>query len=156
MREFLHKEIDIVLVAITSPIQIGIYKNDKLIKVIKSSEKASEFLPKVFSGLLHKYKIRSIVYARGPGSFMAIKLTYIFLKTLSLAKNIEIKACDAFVFSKNLPIKAVGNLYFIKKGDKIEVQKIKNGRKNEFYLPEKISDILFSENLEPLYILPAV
>ncbi len=157
MREPLRKkEVEVVLVTISTPIKIGIYEKGRLIEAIESNEKTSEYLPKIYKELSQKYDIKSIVFARGPGSFMSIKLVYIFLKTLQITKDLELKACDAFVFSKNNPIKAVGNLYFVKENGKITVKKLDKKIKTEFYLPKNLNDIEFSEELEPLYILPAV
>ena len=76
----MHKIVDVVLVALSSPIQIGIYEDKKLIQTIKSEEKSSEVLPKIYDDILKKYKVKNLFYANGPGSFMAIKVAYIFLK----------------------------------------------------------------------------
>jgi hypothetical protein len=42
------REVDVVLVALSSPIQIGIYEDAKLIETIESHEKSSEVLPKIY------------------------------------------------------------------------------------------------------------
>ena len=68
----MHKEIDVCVVALSSPILIGIYKNNKLYKTIETTEKSSEILPIIFKEILQEYKIKRIFYANGPGSFMAI------------------------------------------------------------------------------------
>ena len=39
---------------------------------------------------------------------MAIKVAYLFLKTISISKNIELESCSGFEFNKNSPIKALG------------------------------------------------
>ena len=36
------------------------------------------YLPEVFADLLNEYEIKSVTYANGPGSFMAIKMSYLF------------------------------------------------------------------------------
>ena len=157
MRESLHKKrVDIVIVALNSPIKIGVYFNSELIKSIESNEKVSEYLPKIYLQLIEDYDIEKVIFAKGPGSFMAIKLVYIFLKTLNIAKNISLKALDGFAFSKNSPIKAVGKLYFVKENGKISLQKIEEEVDTIFYLPSSLKDLDFSSDIEPLYILPAV
>ncbi len=157
MSEPLHKKkIDLVIVALSTPVKIGIYEKTNLIEEIESDEKTSEFLPKIYQKLKKEYDIRTIFFARGPGSFMSIKLVYIFLKTLQISKNIELKACDGFEFSKNSPIKAMGNLCFVKENGKITLKKFDKKIKSEFFLPKTLDEIKCSENLEPLYILPAV
>lgn len=154
MRESLHK-VDIVIIALSSPIKIGIYFNNRLIECFQSSEKVSEYLPKIYVELLKNYDINRIIFAKGPGSFMSIKLTYVFLKTLNIARNISLKACDGFSFTKT-PIKAVGKLYFIKENGKITIKKIEGQVKTIFNLPKDLKDIKFSNDVEPFYILPAV
>lgn len=72
------KSVDLVFITLSSPIQIGIYEERKLIKTIRSDEKSSEVLPNIFSELLDEYDIKGLFYANGPGSFMAIKIAYIF------------------------------------------------------------------------------
>lgn len=157
MRESLHKKrVDIVIIALSSPSKIGIYSDKELIESFQSNEKISEYLPKKYFELEKKYSIDKIIFAKGPGSFMAIKLVYIFLKTLSISKNIELRACDGFVFSKDAPIKAVGNLYFVKENGKITLKKIEGLKEKGFFLPENLKDIKTSSDIEPLYILPAV
>lgn len=47
MKRFLHKN-SLLLNALSKPLMIGIYQDDKLVKSIESEEKASEFVPKNF------------------------------------------------------------------------------------------------------------
>ena len=68
---------DLVVIALTPPLIIGVYKDKKLIETIKSDERSSEILPEIFRELLCKYELGHIIYAKGPGSFMAIKVSYI-------------------------------------------------------------------------------
>jgi hypothetical protein len=87
---------------------------------------------------------------------MAIKISYIFLKSYALVKNILLKAVDGFYFSNNQPIKAIGKMYFIKKGNNIILDSILPNKMTEFKLPTILEDKVFSINCTPLYILPAV
>lgn len=88
---------------------------------------------------------------------MAIKATYIFLRTLSIAKNIPLLATDGFEFNKNQPIKATGTLYFIKKDGIISAQKINaNNKEPNLDLPYNLNRDIFHTDIDPLYILPAV
>lgn len=89
---------------------------------------------------------------------MAIKITYLFLKTLSITKNLQLFATDGFAFNQKSPIKAVGNLYFIKKDGKISTQKIGEIplTQKSFTLPQKLDTEIFSSDNEPLYVLPAL
>jgi len=154
LQQIQHQHIDIVIIPISSPIKIGIYKDKVLIDEIISNEMTSDFLPKFFDKILKKYKIDNIIYAKGPGSYMSIKLTYIFLKTLQIVKNINILAVDGFYFNQNSPIKAVGNRFFVKENDTITIKKAEVT--NSFELPKKLKFEDFSKEIEPLYILNAV
>lgn len=142
---------DIVIVAIDSPVVIGIYKASELQRVVKSNEKSSEFLPLFFSDFLKHNTIQRIVYAKGPGSFMAIKLSYIFLKTLAIVKNLEFYAVDAFYFNNNHPIKSIGNLCFIKENETISTVKCQNYERKEFTVPQQLDLADFTKDTQPLY-----
>jgi hypothetical protein len=146
--------VDIVAVVISKPVLIGVYQNGELIETVQKEGMTSDVLPEIFDSLLKKYDINSIIYSKGPGSFMAIKLAYVFFKTLEIAKDIKLLAADGFYFNRNAPIKAVGNSYFVKKEGIITLKKdLKEGG---FFLPEKLNLSDFSEESEPLYILNAV
>lgn len=87
---------------------------------------------------------------------MAIKITYIFLRTLSITKEIELFASDGFDFNNNSPIKAMRKMHFVKKDGKIRTQFFEEEQTCEFVLPKTINIENFSMDVEPLYILPAV
>lgn len=146
--------VDIVAVVISSPLLIGIYENEELVKTIKKEGKTSDILPEIFDSLLKDYEINSIVYSKGPGSFMAIKIAYVFFKTLEIAKNISFFGADGFWFVKNGGIKAVGNSCFVKKEGIISLEK--NIKAGEFELPKRLNDEMKDKNTAPLYILKAV
>ena len=86
---------------------------------------------------------------------MSIKISYIFLKTLAISKNLQLFATDGFTFNQNSAIKAIGTLYFIKKNGKIQTQKI-DSEIVPFNLPKRLDKTVFSTDSEPLYILPAL
>lgn len=147
---------DLVVIALNSPLIIGIYKDRQLVETIKSEERSSEILPALFRELLDKYEIGHIVYAKGPGSFMAIKVSYIFLRTLSIVKNISLLATDAFYFNNNAPIKAVGKLYFVKNRDSIETETLNEVPSMAFTLPQQLILEDFSKETAPFYGIGAV
>jgi tRNA A37 threonylcarbamoyladenosine modification protein TsaB len=150
------KKVDILLITLTSPILVGIYEDKKLIETIESHAKSSDVLPLIFEELLQKYDIQNLFYANGPGSFMAIKVAYIFLKSLSVLKDIPLYARDAFYFNENQPIKAIGKLCFVKIASKIETQKFQTVPKTVFRLPDELDYNEFSTNATPLYEIGAV
>jgi len=147
---------DLVVIALTSPIIIGVYKDKVLIETIKSEKMSSEVLPELFKELLNKYEIENIIYANGPGSFMAIKVSFIFLRTLCIVKNISLLATDAFYFNNNTPIKAVGKLYFVKNTDTIVTETLLEAPVMEFTLPQQLILEDFSTESAPFYGIGAV
>ncbi|MDY0117243.1 MAG: hypothetical protein RBR59_06690 [Sulfurimonadaceae bacterium] len=153
----MHKEeVDICVVALSSPVLVGIYKENKLYKTIETSEKSSEILPALFQDILKNYKVKRIFYANGPGSFMAIKIAYVFLKSLSILKKIPLFAIDAFYFNNMMPIKAIGKLYFVKIAGEIKMEKFPEIPISVFTLPEILEVDDFSTNTTPLYSIGAV
>lgn len=149
--------IEILVITISNPLLIGIYENKKLIKEHKLDGKTSDLLPSLFEELLEEYDIKKIIYVNSPGSFMAIKVAYIFLKTICITKAIEFSAIDGFEFNQNSPIKALGKKYFLKVGNKIKVDFLeKDSIIHDFKLPMCIEKYNFNEETLPIYNLPAV
>ena len=149
-------EIEIVVVTLASPLLVGLYKDGRLFETIKKEEKTSEILPKIFQQILSQYAIKSIYFARGPGSFMAIKLVYIFLKTLQICMPLRLFGCLGFEFNNHQPIKAIGNLFFLEENGKIVTKKMSGESQGEFSLPSSLDELRCSEEISPLYVIPAV
>lgn len=152
----LKKRVDVLLIALSSPIKIGIYEENILIDTIESSAKSSDVLPLLYKDLFETYNVVKLFYANGPGSFMAIKVAYIFLKSLSILKDIPLFATDAFKFNQNTPIKAIGKLCFVKIDKEIKTQKFQNVPEVDFLLPKQLVYEEFSKNTTPLYMIGAV
>ncbi len=150
--------IKILVITISKPILVGVYKNDTLIDTISQDGMTSDILPIIFAKLLKLYTIEEILYINGPGSFMAIKVGYIFLKTLSITNGIPLKATKGFAFNNNSPIKALGKKYFFNTNkDTIIIKFLEDDDKiSEFKLPENLNTNIFSEDSLPSYNLPAV
>ena len=147
---------DVVVISVSSPLKIGIYEEGRLAESIVKEGKSSDLLPVIFRDILHRYAVERIFYAKGPGSFMAIKIAYVFLKTLCIAKKIRLYASDAFVFNGGTPIKSVGKSYFVKTKAGIEIKKMEEALPMEFHLPHRLDTTLFNEDVKPMYIAPAV
>ena len=147
---------ELLIVSISSPLLIGVYEDSKLIKKVSSELKTSEILLPVISETLDKYDISRMIYTRGPGSYMAIKLTYIMLKTIEITRGIRCVGCSGFSLNGGQPIKAVGNLYFIKEKETIITKKYEQPVDANFALPQSIHDLELDEESTPEYILPAV
>ena len=150
------KKVDVLLVALSSPIQIGIYEDSVLVDRIVSDKKSSDVLPTLFKEIFDSYKVEKLFYANGPGSFMAIKVAYIFLKSLSILKKIPLFATDAFYFNKNEAIKAIGKLCFVKIGSEITTQKLEIVPEASFTLPDVLDYNEFTQTATPLYSIGAV
>ncbi len=147
---------EILIISIASPLLLGVYKDGELIETIESKEKTSDILLKFLSELLTKYNYKRVVYTSGPGSYMAIKLTYITLRSLEILNNIGFDACEAFTLNNNKPIKAMGKLYFVKENNTIITKKFDEVLEQRFALPSMLSEVTILDNNKPLYILPAV
>jgi len=150
------KKVDVLVMALSSPIKVGIYEDKKLIETIVSQEKSSDYLPVLFEELLQRYEIEKLFYTNGPGSFMAIKIAYIFLKSLSILKDIPLFATDAFYFNKNEPIKAIGKLCFVKIASEIKTQKLEKVPESNFELRNRLDYNEFTTVTTPLYMIGAV
>ncbi|MFA5454736.1 MAG: hypothetical protein WC272_05400 [Sulfurimonas sp.] len=150
------KSVDLVFITLSSPIQVGVYEDNLLIESISTNKKSSDVLPNIFNELSSRYEIKKLFYSNGPGSFMAIKIAYIFLKSMSILKNIPLLATDAFYFNKNQPIKAIGKLYFVKIRSEIKTQKLEIAPEVSFVLPDVLDYSEFSTTAAPLYGIGAV
>ncbi|MBU1668154.1 hypothetical protein KKC13_07015 [bacterium] len=156
MQKVLLSSYKILIIAIASPLLIGVYKDGELIESIESEHKTSEVLLKILTALSDKYDYRHMVYTNGPGSYMAIKLTYITLRSLEILKGISFEGCDAFDLNGANPIKAMGKLYFIKEKETIITKKFDEAIEQRFKLPSMLSEVTILNDNKPLYILPAV
>ena len=149
----------VLVISMASPILVGVYdKDNKLIESISKEGKTSDVLPDIFISILEKYNLCSIHYSNGPGSYMSIKVAYMFLKTLSISKNISLYAASGFKFNKNSPIKALGKKYFFNSNDDtILLDFLKENEIIEgFSLPNDLDINMFSQNSLPNYNLPAI
>ena len=135
---------------------LGVYEEGELIETKSSDLKTSEILLPLIRECLDKYDISTIIYTRGPGSYMAIKLTYIILKTIEIMRGIKCVGCSGFALNGGEPIKAIGNLYFIKEKETIITKKYEQPVNVNFTLPQSIQDLVLDEESTPDYILPAV
>ncbi|MEA3352273.1 MAG: hypothetical protein U9Q33_00450 [Campylobacterota bacterium] len=152
------KSVNILVIPIASPLLIGIYEDSKLIDTISKEGKTSDILPLMFDEIIEKYDIDKLYYTNGPGSYMSIKVAYVFLKTISIVKDIPLEAAKAFHFNENSPIKALGKKYFFNdKNDRIAIRFLEeNEIIKDFKIPELLDRSFFDNNSLPSYDLPAV
>lgn len=147
---------DAVVIALTSPIVVGIYKDGTLVERYESHKQSSDALPELFDAILKKYTLSHLIYANGPGSFMAIKVAYLYLKTVSIVLGAKLLAADAFYFNGNRPLKAVGKLYFVKMASEIKTKKFETPVESDFQLPSRLNLNDFSDDALPYYGIGAV
>ena len=148
---------EVLVISISNPLLLGIYQDKELIKELEIEGMTSDVLPITFEKIINEYEISRISYVNTPGSYMAIKVAYVFLKTLAITKNIELMACSGFEFNDNSPIKALGKKYFINSDEGIKVDFLdKDTKIHDFELPNVLEGINFSSETLPIYNLPAV
>lgn len=142
-----------MFITLCSPNLLGIYKDGVLIEKYQDDElKASDFLETYYVKALQKYTPNELIYANGPGSFMGMKLAYVFLKTISIVKNIPLYAVGGFDVNDSGKIKA-NKMFCFKKNEhgKIIMSKEDAGM---FFLPKILPDK--NEDNLPFYFLPAL
>lgn len=139
--------------ALSNPIMVGVYEEDKLSLAKKSNEKCSKILVPLLDELLKDFTPDELIYANGPGSFMGIKLSYTILQTFSLVKNIPLFAISAFLLNDYKPIKAKNDLCFVYNDGKISLANTSPG---EFFLPKSLKNLKLLEDNLPFYFLPAL
>lgn len=154
----MHKEAAIKTVKLlfmpqSKPILVGVYENSSLIEEIKGDDIASDFIPKTLKLLSDKYKISSIIYANGPGSFTGIKVAYIALRVFALARDIEMFAVSGFELNSHQPIRANNKFSFVQKDGEIILAKATPG---VFKLPPNLSTLKLNDDILPNYIIDAV
>ena len=148
---------ELLLFSVDSPIRAGIYRQKALVRTYEREGKVGEELYALLREILASYELDALYYLQGPGSFTAIKLSYVFLKTLSIARAIPLFGADSFTFNGGAPIHAYGDSYFVKESGKITLRRVRAPlEKIPCELPASLDSTLFTPNPAPLYILPAV
>lgn len=149
--------VDILVISISTPLKIGIYQKGVLVDTYEIDGKTSDILPIAFEKIMEKYELGRILYVNSPGSYMAIKVAYVFLKTMCIAKKLPFFSANGFHFNNNSPIKALGKKYFINNNGDINIDFIDEDTQLEaFVLPLKLNEAIFTTETLPIYNLPAV
>ena len=129
-----------------------------MIQTIEKEGKTSDVLPIAIDDILKTKNISEVYFVNGPGSYMAIKVAYIFLKTFCQVKDIPLFACSGFELNENSPIKALGKKYFYQdEHSKIKMRFLEEDEVlKKFEIPLKIDLNIFSIDTLPNYQLPVV
>jgi tRNA A37 threonylcarbamoyladenosine modification protein TsaB len=151
----MHK-VKLIVNTLSSPLQIGVYVDNEQIEIIISSDQTSDALPPLIHDLLQRFPIDTIAYVNGPGSYMAVKVAYMLLKSIAIVQGIKLVASDGFAFSNQKMIKAIGKQYFFKEKGDIVTKKLEQHETITFSLPKAYDEVIFHDEITPLYILPAV
>ncbi len=146
----------ILINTIANPLQLGLYGDNQKISAITIEGQTSESLLQAIEKWLNSYTIEKCIYVSGPGSYMAIKLTYLMLRTLEMVRGIPFFGISAFELNGGKPVKAMGNLYFTKEKETIMTKKFDEKVTQEFWLPDNLSALSLDRENRPHYILPAV
>lgn len=123
--------------------------------------KTLDALVRLWMSLQNRFLIESICYARGPGSLSALKLLHVFVHTLAIVRGVGVFAVDSFYFNNARPIHAFGNQFFIKEADGIKIVARRDSANDGaecdgVTLPQELNLADFSQDSEPLYVLPPV
>ena len=145
--------VEVLILSISKPLLIGIYKDKKLLKTITKEQNTSDILASVVDDIFKQFDIKAFYYANNPGSYLGVKLVYVFLSTISIVKKIPFYGANAFCFNDNSPIKAIGKKYFFFKNNKIILDDLNDTNITPFYLPQALNTKLFQPNLAPTYEL---
>lgn len=131
------------------------YENGAKIAEFASAEgeKADKFLICKFSEILKTYKIKELIYANTPGSFMGMKVSYVILRTLSIALDVPLRAISGFELSGFEPIRANKNFSYVYERGEIRMKKCAPAALS---LPQDLSVLNKSDDILPNYIIEAV
>ena len=131
------------------------YENGAKIAEFSSveDEKADKFLICKFSEILKTYKIKELVYANTPGSFMGMKVSYVILRTLSIALDVPLYAISGFELSGFGPIRANKNFSYVYDRGEIKMKKCVPA---VLSLPQDLSVLNKSDDILPNYSIEAV
>ncbi|MGP1561840.1 MAG: hypothetical protein ACTTIC_07120 [Helicobacteraceae bacterium] len=162
--------IDVLFLNIATPPVLGIYESGVLASSVRLGGKISDELPRVFARLMQTQKIGSVTYINTPGSYMSIKLAYVFFSVLSGVAGFKLYAASGFCFNGGAPIKAMGKSFFVQEANVRGGVAIKQAdlaldltsdlatdlEPAPFELPPVLDTSGFVLGGEPIYITPPV
>ena len=153
----MQRNLKLFIIPTSTPVLLGVYEGNELLESFYLEDKLSDSLLPKFREIYQKYpSINSLYFVRGPGSFMALKLIYLFAKTLEITKDFTLFGTHGFYFNQNSPIKAYGNSYFVFDKEITLKNFSKTPKMENYSLPQILDLSLFSSEIDPLYLLPAV
>lgn len=140
---------------VSSPFKLGVYEDEKLVKIYEKEGKASDVLPVLVAEATSEFEPCEIYYTHGPGNHMSLKIAYVCFKTLAITKNISLFGLNPFDFNGNSPIAAMAGSFFVHEEGKITLTKTQSGNA-PFVLPSIADFEALKQDEEPVFLLPAV
>ncbi|WP_158655714.1 hypothetical protein [Helicobacter cynogastricus] len=149
------------MLSLESPVQMGVYVCGELVRAFSSVEQVSVALVALGTQVVTwcascGLNLEAIFYATGPGSFTAMKLTHVFLHTLSVAQNLSLSGALGFDFNHCQPIKAFGKNYYCYEHGRIVLCTLEGVVTIPMQLPNFLNPKCFLKDPQPLYLLPPV
>lgn len=149
--------VTVLLISASRPMRLAVYDRvGAKLESFESDAPATESFYPLFKAIDEKYAIEKLAYARGPGSFMGLKLGYVFMQTLALARNLPFTAASSFVLSDGAPVQAHGKRWFAQEANGIGVKLFEAAPEDRLLPPDRLDLNLFDTNTEPDYFMPAV
>lgn len=149
--------ISLLWLNISEPFRVGVYKDYELIDQFQKNGKASDAIPTLLDIVLKRYNPDELLYTNGPGNNISLKVAFVSLRALSIAKKIPLHGISPFLFNGGAPIKAFGNSYFALTNGKIELKVFKQPPPSgECILPKRLPMQNKWLDSEPLFLLSPV
>jgi tRNA A37 threonylcarbamoyladenosine modification protein TsaB len=151
------RNVTVLLISAAKPCFFALYdENGEMIEQESCDKPLTESLYVLMSAAERRYSIKRVLYVNGPGSFMGLKLGFVFMRTFALAREIDFAACDSFAITGGAPVFSHKNRWFVKNGSSIELIRFENPPENRLIPPKKLNMANFSGDTTPCYLLPAV
>ena len=149
--------VTLLLLSAQTPLCVGLYDaSGVLVRRYERTGQISQVLYPLFREIGAEFEVVALAYARGPGSFMGLKLGFVFLRSFAIAKKIPMRSASSFFFSAGAPIVATRHSAYLLSDDKISLCRLESAPENRMQLPKRVDFEALDEPLEPLYIQPAV
>ncbi|BCZ16880.1 Universal bacterial protein YeaZ [Helicobacter sp. NHP19-003] len=152
-----------LILSLQEPVKVGVYApSGEFLHALVSNERTNVALIEIFENLLEWLKaqdlaIQVLYYVKGPGSFMAMKLTHIFVHAWVLLNPTPLHSALGFAFNGASPIKAFGKSFYVFEDDQVVLKTFESPPKcQEMALPSVLDPLLFTTDNKPLYFLPPV
>ncbi|GHV10482.1 glycoprotease [Campylobacterota bacterium] len=151
------RSVSLLLLSATRPTRLAIYGEDGgVIEQFQSDLPLTESLYDAIKAFDEAYAIERVLYARGPGSFMGLKLGYLFLRSFALGRGIDFLAADSFALSGGAPIHSHSKRWFVLENGSAAIRSFDSAPAEVLSPPERLDLTLFSAETAPNYILSAV